>query len=681
MSFANGKARQHASLTIWLHRPVTRDSICCRLSSRPVEARWRRTIGSGLCCVLFAILFFPFLCKAEISLEARVGFHGVFQLGRPFPLGVVLRNSGRPTEGTLEIQVFKSGATMAGAPYPLIYRRELFLSAQSEKTLQFTVDPDYISRPLTITFESPSGKTSRELDLRRHFTPTPVVLLLSGGAAASPVAIGAASSNRLVGLSLSELPADPRALLGVSHLIFYDQSLRELSRFQLLALDHWITSGGHLLIVGSLNYALYQEPSMSRFLPVRVTGTKRVNFFPSRAEGDSVAPIADVWTQVSTVVAGRVISENQGIPVLVENHRGKGKIVYLAMDVGRPPLSQWEGLPRFMQTLLAPPGADDPSPRTHWDDAVFSQLILTPSFVSTYVPTVSFFLAIVGYLAGVGLLTWLWQQRRIRQMTFMVCLIVFVSISGLGGYLLFSRGGNVPDGVFLSATVMENSAHGYVESQTNLVLFSTQIRQYSLQLERGWIDMVPVSTPARERPEKAVVLQDGGGFSRYQLALREWDYRLFRMRFVDRFPLHVEFEQQGESLLMKLENLSAKDLIDCWLLVPGHRYALGNIPRGTSWRKVFSLAGANAKESGGLGRGEGLNLRELSFGEKTRDILFHSSFFPRDREISRWSRGALVFFGWVKDPEPRLRIDDPRIRIYDYTLFRSILPLGGAEDE
>ncbi|MBM2803831.1 MAG: hypothetical protein HW419_1724, partial [Deltaproteobacteria bacterium] len=40
-----------------------------------------------------------------------------------------------------------------------------------------------------------------------------------------------------------------------------------------------------------------------------------------------------------------------------------------------------------------------------------------------------------------------------------------------------------------------------------------------------------------------------------------------------------------------------------------------------------------------------------------------------------------VFFGWVKEPEPRVRIDDPRIQRQDYALYRAIIPLARGEDE
>jgi hypothetical protein len=162
--------------------------------------------------------------------------------------------------------------------------------------------------------------------------------------------------------------------------------------------------------------------------------------------------------------------------------------------------------------------------------------------------------------------------------------------------------------------------------------------------------------------------------------LREWDYRLFRMRRVDRFPFAAEFETQGEQLVVKVDNRSAKDLVQCWLVVPGQRFDLGAVPRGTSWRRTFPLANSQMKEDTGVARPDGLKLRELSFADKTRDILFHSSIFPRDGD-PRWAGGAAVFFGWVKDPEPRVRIDDPRIQAQDYALFRAVFPLASAEDE
>ena len=617
---------------------------------------------------------------AQIAIEARVGFHGVFQLGRPFPLEVELTNSGRPAEGILDVQVWKGGATKGNTPYPVKYRREVFLAGQARKSIQFTVDPDFISRPLTILFASPAGYAAREIDLRRSFSPAPVLLLVNDSGSLPPIALGPTAQSRLVSLSLSELAADARALLGVSHVIFYDQSLRDLSRPQLLALDTWLSAGGRLLIIGSLNYALYQEPVISRFLPVRVSGTRRIAFTPVAEKNEKSATIADVWAQVSTPFNGEVRAESQGVPVLVEAVRGRGKITYLALDIGRPPLSQWPGLAKYLQTLLSSGAGDEPPPRAEWNDTIFTQLITSPTFISTYVPYGSLFLAILVYLVTIGALSWVWQRRRLTTRLTIVALVILATAGSAAGYVYFSRGGHIPDGVLLSSTVLEGDANGFVEAQSNLALFSTQPRQYNLQMERGWMEFTPVSNRPRLAQEAPVISQEGGGMSRFQMALREWDYRLFRLRFVERFPLRADFNVQGDKLTMKIDNQSGKDLLDCTLLLPGQRHLLGEIRSGTRMDKEFSLAPAQGAKDSAAGRMESVNFREVSFANKTRDILFHSSFFPRDGD-SRWSGGAAVFFAWVKDPAPRVRLDDPRIQVQDHALYRAVIPLSRGDEE
>ena len=55
--------------------------------------------------------------------------------------------------------------------------------------------------------------------------------------------------------------------------------------------------------------------------------------------------------------------------------------------------------------------------------------------------------------------------------------------------------------------------------------------------------------------------------------------------------------------------------------------------------------------------------------------------FPRDGDPRLAGGGAAVLLGWVKDPEPRVRIDDARIETQNYPLFGAIFPLPGPEDE
>ena len=86
-----------------------------RLPYKYLDLHYRRAPALWLLAVL--VLFgVSAPARSEILIESRVGFHGVFQLGRPFPLEIELSNTGGPVEGVLEVQVWKGGATKGGAP-------------------------------------------------------------------------------------------------------------------------------------------------------------------------------------------------------------------------------------------------------------------------------------------------------------------------------------------------------------------------------------------------------------------------------------------------------------------------------------------------------------------------------------------------------------------------------------
>jgi hypothetical protein len=219
--------------------------------------------------------------------------------------------------------------------------------------------------------------------------------------------------------------------------------------------------------------------------------------------------------------------------------------------------------------------------------------------------------------------------------------------------------------------------------RNNLALFSTQLREYSLAFGRGWMDLMPLAAPAYTQPGQSLVYRHGGGVTRVQLPLKEWGFRLLRARYLEHFRLSATIERQGEQLLLKVQNQSGKDLIDCWLVAAGTRIALGDLPKGQSWTKAYPIGAAGGK-NGGQDHGgatDKVSLREITFNDKAHNILFHASFFPQGGAEAPWRSGAALFFGWVRDPEPRIEIGDPRIQVHNYALYRVIVPLASAEDE
>jgi hypothetical protein len=617
-----------------------------------------------------------FLHAAQVTLDVDVGFHGVFQLGRPFPVRVQVENFGPPREGVVEAEIWRGGLTKGIRPYRLIHRRPLFLPARGAKSVGFTVDPDSIGRPLKVRFSGPDFNFSREIDLRRHFSPKPLILLLSAQGSGSLPAQAFPREQPLVEVGARELPTEAGAYRGVSAVVFYEPSLRDLSEGQIAALEDWLSSGGTLLVLGSLRAALYQEPRLTRFMPVKVGAAKRMATLSSLEPfAPGIGALGGVWLLESAPVQGRTRAAEQGTPLWVEMDKGRGRVSYLALDIGRPPLAQWRGLERLLFSLLPPRQDSPPAYPTHWNEAVFSQVLSTPFFIGSYIPLRPILFWFVGYGGGLALLVRLYRRRSLTAQEAVLWLVALGLGASTGGYLHLTHGGHIPDGVLFSAQLYEGVADGYVDVQSNVAVFSTRRRPYGLKIEQGGSQLEPAGAAGNDE----LIYEDRGANKGFVVPVREWDYRLFRFTSSGYLPVSLEVEDGAQGLGVKITNASVHDLLDCWLWFGGERVDLGNLPRGAT-RSVKVPAGGAQKPGAESATGRPIAARQVRFHDRVRDVLFHQSLFTREHETVMGSQ-ALVFFGWVVDPPRHVWLEEPRVAEHHYALYRAVLPLGSATEE
>ncbi|MGH7835310.1 MAG: hypothetical protein ACREQK_16835 [Candidatus Binatia bacterium] len=626
----------------------------------------RATVRLFLFVICLALLA-PAGLPAKITIDADVGFAGLFQLGQPFPLRINLGNTGTPVEGTVEVQVWKGGPARGVQLYPFLYKREVFLSAQARRSVDFTVDPDFVSRPLLVTFSGPGGSATKEIDLRRHFSPASLILLVSGGGGSLALPSG---PSPILRVSPAELPGNPRALRGVWAIVFYDQPLGDLSKSQMAALEAWLGSGGRMVILGGLHYAVLQEPAWARFLPVEVSGLRRTKA-PARLEQKYGAKIGapEIYLQTAKVVSGAAVIEENGSLIVAEAQRGKGRVHYVAADLGRPPLSQWAGLSGLFSDLLGTPPERDLSGEAAWNDAVFNLILYSPVFLGSYAPAMLLLAALVLYLLVLAVLAWLLTERGLAPRLFFYGVFAFVPSAALAGYVQFHASGKIPNAVVFSSTVLDALPDGSAESQSNVALFSTRRRAYDLRLESGWTDFEIVPSRPDKKKAEAVTMRERGVSSAFHFLLKEWDYRLFKIRGIDRFPLRSEFHEGRDRISLRLTNQSSKDLEECWVLLYGRRFSLGDLPAGASQERSFSIDGEGHPRKAQLG--------EVSFKDKVREMLLRASIFA---EPQGKYDGSLVFLGWVRDGKTRVSVPEPGVLALNYTLFRMTIPLQSEEE-
>lgn len=639
----------------------------------------------GIRRAIFSFLFFislylsPPLASAEVTVEVELGFHGFFNIGHPFPLTVILTNLGGPIEGVLQVEVAKGGPSKVMAAYPFFHTKEIFLAAQSHRRVQFTVNPDSMAQPLKVTFVAPGVKVSGDFDLRGHFSPSPLILLVTGSSGLLSIPLAGDARVPVVSLSIDELPSNTRAYQGVWAILLYEQSLRDLSGVQRLALERWLSAGGRILILGGVHYALYQEAALEAFLPVRVTGLKELTTLPNleRRYGPGLPSPGTFLVQDSMVKEGQVLLEEEGTPILVEMNRGKGKVIYLSLDVGRPPFSQWKGLPRLFSDLLGEPGIKRPSPWASWNDYVFARFLSDSALFKAGIPIFPFLMILLLYGGGLSLLVWLWLKQKRSRPTLSLVFLLFVVFLTVGGYLYFDRGTQRMDGLLLSFNLLEVHPGGYAEVQSNVGVFTTRRRNISLHMERGWSDLEMVQPIKAKAEVPSVVIRDGIRSTVLSFQSREWHYRLFRVRSVRRFPLAIKANRRNNRISLKLSNLSGKDLTQCWLVYFGRAYPLGDIPKWSEPVHQLTIS-ADGKSVEGLGKG--ISLPDIPFKGKGRKALFRHSLFSESQASVRWSESGTVIVGWVEGESPGVWVDDNSLVAYSYSLFRAALPLDEEEE-
>jgi hypothetical protein len=553
------------------------------------------------------------------------------------------------------------------------------LAAQAEKSILFTVDPDSVGRPVTVRFTTSEENLSKDVQLKGHFSPSPLILLLTDNSVSPSIPLPPDSPAHVISLSLDELPSDTRAYQGVWAVLFYEQSLRDLSRSQRLALESWLTSGGRILVLGGLQYALYQEPPMTGFLPVRVVGLKRLSTLPSlgRYYGADASSLSSLLVQNSRLLEGNVLIEERGTPILVEMARGKGRVFYLSLDVGRPPLSRWEGLPTLFTDLLGAPSERKPGLWTIWDDSILSKLLRDRSFSGSHLPVMTFLLCLLFYFGGLFFLVRLWQLQRFSHAALAAASVIFVTLMAVGGYLYFDGAYHIPDGILVSSTLLQSDQTGDVEVQTNVGFLASRRRDFSFQVKNGWTDMDVIPSRSARGKDMPVAVQDRTRSTSLRFPLREWDHKLFSVHSAAPFPVRLEVDRVDNSLALKLTNVSRGEIRDCWLLISGRGLSLGKIRAGGSIDRKIPLSSEGLLKDG---QGDTVGLWEIPFSDRAREVIIRHSIFPQGQVTGRWGGVSAFLLGWVEGNSPTVWVDDGRILSRHFTLFRIILPLGG-EDE
>jgi hypothetical protein len=532
--------------------------------------------------------------QSPLKIATMAGFNGHAKPGRWLPVRVTIDNQGTSTEGMLTLRFAADNRTTqsyAQVSLPNTSRKQIFLYALTDESqgevrlnvrgvqptpvnIHFDGENDHIV--LVISSEGEGG-LSYIGDLRGVGRP---LLEWSSGSSRT----GQANASHVVYAKPGELPDRWVGYDSLDAIVLQNFTSRDFTAEQVKAVQEWVAGGGTLVVTGGTNYQRLTEGFVADLLPVKVAGTKVLPSAPrlqARYGGGLsggaplvVAVAASIGrTPAAPEVKGRVIVEENGIPLIAVREFGAGRVVYLAFDPVRPPIAGWQGsselwrdilLWTHRRPMLVNAYAESNSPMYYGgyrpssynsESTLSSALMNIPSmqappfgFIGMFLCLYIFFLVPVNYfvLKKMG-------KRELAWVTTPFIVVIFTLLSYSVGFSI--KGGTLR---LNQLTVVQSQAGGeWGAADTMFGVFSPSKTGYSISAANGegaTSDLLPERSYSSEPSDLSLRQDQQWIMEDYRINM--WAMKLFRARSVVKMGKGVtaQFQMKDGALVANVRN-------------------------------------------------------------------------------------------------------------------------------
>lgn len=152
-----------------------------------------------------------------------------------------------------------------------------------------------------------------------------------------------------------QLPTNSRALDALDALVIAGSYNLDEARNE--AVRAWVSGGGHLVLSVGTDVDSYSESRLSKWIPVRLDGRRSLRDLSGlETLSEKNARISFLGSVNSAKIerpdSGAVLAETLAGPLAVRVPYGFGRVTFLAVDLNRPPLTTWSGMPNLTKRLI-----------------------------------------------------------------------------------------------------------------------------------------------------------------------------------------------------------------------------------------------------------------------------------------------------------------------------------------
>jgi hypothetical protein len=317
-------------------------------------------------------------------------------------------------------------------------------------------------------------------------------------------------------------------------------------------------------------------------MPVEVLGLKEMSDLHALEELYR-SEIGDVRKFLVTYVrptSGTVLLEQDGVPLIVSEKRGRGQIFFFAFDYSSPLFDKWSGKDRLWHDVLNSRFAGRILP-TESGAALMEKSLVSPVLNVLPLSFPSHAVLLVFLVLTAGTLNLLLRLRAPRCSAVLGVCLAAAAFSTLGYFVfhswLFKR-----ETMAIEVSVLETSpGQRYGLLCKDLLMITTENMLSCLSLPGSELSVVPGG-------KYDVIIEEDKDATRLHIPVDRWASRLCRIYSAEDFPVAGKVSSEGSLTRVSLRNDTSHILRDSLLIFRGFPYFLGDLPPGDSVKQVFS---------------------------------------------------------------------------------------------
>jgi hypothetical protein len=296
--------------------------------------------------------------KSPVSLTVATGYGGHYRASAWVPIRVTLQNrSSAALSGSITVPDQGSKTQFAAQDSYSVYQMPVVLPAEATKQVTMYVQGRDFGDAVRVQFVVAGKTVGATSDSPTSFDDQTVSL---GALATAPDLVSWLRRTKIQNTSLSTTLLSPatldpiaEALANFDAILLTNFDTSRLDREQMAALERYVRAGGSLILVGGPDWQETLRPLPSTLVPGNLRGARTLGALSGlQSLAGTRPPVQRTIVTVLDHPRGSVVASQAGLPLVVRQRLGQGRIIYLAFDPAVDAFPRWHGAVTLLSDLV-----------------------------------------------------------------------------------------------------------------------------------------------------------------------------------------------------------------------------------------------------------------------------------------------------------------------------------------